>query len=117
MRERLLPFTARFVRCVPRATGTYFLFRGEEPLCAGVAAGAASLRSELEARFRRMRGEERPTHFYWIESGDVLTAYRLQLSAYALWGLRGKRGPPAGCEAHARALRQAARGSRSHRRG
>jgi hypothetical protein len=80
MRERLL-FTADAVSEVPEVTGAYILFRGAHPIYAGIAAGAATLRSELRAH---LRGAE-TTHFSWQAAADALDAYRLQLAAYADW--------------------------------
>jgi hypothetical protein len=81
MRERLL-FSAEAVADVPEVTGAYILFRGVRPLYAGIAAGAATLRSELRAH---LRGANVATHFSWQAAGDALDAYRLQLTAYANW--------------------------------
>lgn len=93
MCQARLPFTAAALRRVPSRTGVYFLFRDHEPVCAGVASGGASLRSELAARLKMEHGVNRATHFNWIETGDPLTAYRLQLAAYAC--IRAPDRPPA----------------------
>jgi hypothetical protein len=89
MGERLLAFTAEALSGVPHATGAYFLFRGRQPVCAGVAAGGATLRSELGARLRGDFGPNSATHFAWVANGDPLQAYRLQLAAYGRWDLGG----------------------------
>ena len=85
MGERLLPFTSAAIERVPHATGAYFLFRAREPVCAAVAAGGATLRSELAARLAQ--GSD-ATHFSWIRTADALHAYRLQLAAHARWDVR-----------------------------
>jgi hypothetical protein len=84
MGERLRLFTAEAMGEVPRSGGTYFLFRGRELLCAAVAAGGATLQSELSARLRREPDTGSATRFAWIATDDPLQAYRLQLEAYAL---------------------------------
>ena len=86
--ERLLPFTAEAIRSVPCVRGTYFLFRGTTPICAAVAAGGATLHSELHARLKADKAGA-ATHFTWIQADDPLQAYRLQLDAHAGWFLSG----------------------------
>jgi hypothetical protein len=81
MRERLL-FTAEAVAGVPEVTGVYILFRGQHPIYAGIAAGAATLRSELAARLSGALGINEATHFWWQSTGDALDAYRMQLAVY-----------------------------------
>lgn len=86
MGGRLYLFTPEALAEVPEATGAYFLFRGEDPVYAGIAAGGATLRSELTAQLHCRRGAAQATHFTWQAAGDALEAYRLQLAAYARWG-------------------------------
>ena len=81
VRERL-SFTAEAVAAVPEVAGVYILFRGQQPVYAGIAAGAASLRAELNAQLIGRRGTDEATHFWWQSTGDVLEAYRMQLAVY-----------------------------------
>jgi hypothetical protein len=85
MREERLLFTAEAVATVPEVTGAYVLFREQHPLYAGIAAGGATLRSELAAHLHATRRDGHVTHFSWQAAANALDAYRLQLTAYAHW--------------------------------
>jgi hypothetical protein len=85
-----LRFTADAVALVPEGMGAYVLFKGPQPLFAGMAAGGATLRSELTAH---LRGDFGPrtraaTHFTWRATAEALEAYHLQIAAHARWDLR-----------------------------
>jgi|SRR5919198_2532872 hypothetical protein len=76
---------ASVVRDCPLAPGVYCLYRGARLLHVGVAAGAATLRSEVR---RHARGEYGPLtqsaeRVRWEVSRDALFAYRRFLSLYA----------------------------------
>jgi hypothetical protein len=92
-----LPFTFEMLAAVPQVTGTYFVFRLDEPLYVGVAAGGANLRSELVRHLARELGipTRHATHFWWHATDDVMEAYRLQLAAHAVWDLRRAPAPDA----------------------
>lgn len=95
-----LRFTVDALDLVPQSPGTYFLFRGPLLLFAGMAAGGATLRSELSAHLRGDFGARTraATHFAWLATHDVLEAYRLQLAAHACWDLRANPKEESPCE-------------------
>jgi hypothetical protein len=74
---------------VPAAAGAYLLLRRGRVLCAGVAAGGATLRHELAAHKRGEFGGamQAATHFSY-EACDSLQAYGVQLDVHAHCDLR-----------------------------
>lgn len=74
----------------PVAPGAYRLYRHARVIYVGMAAGAATLRSELQ---RHLRGDfgratQCATDFEYRETPDPLEAYQAYLDYYVTSGLR-----------------------------
>ena len=87
--ERRFSFTARAVARAPAARGAYLLYRESRLVYAGVAAGAATLRGELEAHLRGEFAPSPATHFSYEVCAEPLRAYAAQLAAHARFDVRG----------------------------
>ena len=75
----------RLIRRCPRSPGVYRLYRGERLIHIGMAAGSATLRSEIIAHARGACGAatQAADHADWEVAPDALFAYRRFLSLFA----------------------------------
>lgn len=91
-------FESRCVNRAPAKPGAYRLYRNARVIYVGMAAGRATLRSELQ---RHLRGEFGPhtqsaTEFDYREAPDALAAYDAYLDLHGTSGLPAVRqGAPA----------------------
>jgi hypothetical protein len=83
-------FNAKNVAAAPAAPGAYRLYKDARVIFVGMAAGGATLRSELK---RHLRGDfgsgtEAASGFDYQEASDALDAYKTYLSLYVSATLR-----------------------------
>ena len=83
MRSHVKSLAARARHC-PLSAGVYRLYRGQRLLHVGMAAGAATLRSEVIAHARGEYGAATrlANRVQWEVAPDALFAYRRFLSVY-----------------------------------
>lgn len=83
-------FEAALINQAPVRPGAYRLYRNARAIYVGMAAGAATLRSELQ---RHLRGDfglatQNATEFEYREADDPAAAYQAYLDLYVTSGLR-----------------------------
>lgn len=83
-------FDATSILRVPAAPGAYRLYRNARIVYVGMAAGGATLRSELRRHFRGDFGPatRSATEFEYCEAADAFAAYQAYLELYVSSGLR-----------------------------
>jgi len=102
----------QLIRRCPRAPGVYRLYHGKRMVHIGMAAGSATLRSEMVAHARGAYGAatQAADHADWEVAPDALFAYRrfLSLFARATYDASGTgaqdRGPLSASKRHSRSL-------------